>query len=177
MRARPRKNAVVLVRWTRRPGQDPLIKLVLFSILGLILCLVLMVFLPGLRSVGAVAIFTAVFAVILTAPTVASRRRFMQGLIRRINDTIGEVTGIPGNHLSVRQLRRLAGGEHLPVTVSGVPGLSLRVDRSPAVESSAPTKLSAVLTMTSPDDGTASFDRLMAAAIGPGSTTAAPDPS
>src|SRR5687768_5283172 len=101
VRHQPRQNAVTLVRWSKKPGQDPLVRFVLFAVFGLILGLILMVFLPGLRSFGALASFTAIFAVILTAPTVSGQRRFMQGLTKRVNDTIVEVTGTAADQLSV----------------------------------------------------------------------------
>lgn len=170
----PRRNAVTLVRWTRKPGQDPFIKLVLFSIFGLMLCLLLMIFLPFLRSFGAVATFTAFFAVILTAPTVSSQRGFTEGLIKRVNDTISEVTGSPGNQLSVKEFRHLVkSGEQLSLPVSGVHGLGLHVERATALEKNAPERFAAVFTVIPPENGTASFDRLVAAAIGahPGSST------
>jgi hypothetical protein len=163
------RNSVTLVRWTKKPGQDPVARFVLFSIVGLLLCLVLMAFLPGLRSFGAVALFTAFFAVILTAPTVSSQRGFTQGLTRRVNETIVEVTGMSGDRLSVKQFRGLVkSGERLYLPVSGVQGLSLHVERAPILEKNAPEKFSAVFTVIPPDNGTASFDRLVAAAIGPG---------
>jgi hypothetical protein len=169
----PRRNAVTLVRWTRKPGQNPFIKFVLFSIFGVMLCLVLMIFLPGLRSFGAVATFTAFFAVILTAPTVSSQRGFTQGLTKRVNDTISEVTGSPGNQLSVKEFRRLVkSGEQLSLPVSGVLGLGLHVERIPVLEKNASERFSAVFTVIPPENGTASFDRLVSAAIGarPGSS-------
>ena len=30
----PRKNTVALVRWSRRPGESPVIKFVMFSVFG-----------------------------------------------------------------------------------------------------------------------------------------------
>lgn len=168
----PGKNSVTLVRWTKKPGQDPVIRFVLFSILGLILCLFLMAFLPLLRSFGAVALFTAFFAVTLTAPTVSSQRGFTRGLTRRINDTIVEVTGSPGDQLSVKQFQHLVkSGGRLPLSVRGVQGLSLHVERAPILDRNAPEKFSAVFTVMPPDNGTASFDRLVAAAIGAGPGT------
>lgn len=176
----PGKNAVTLVRWSKKPGQDPIVRFVLFSIFGLLLCLMLMVFLPGLRSFGALVSFTAIFAVILMSPTVSSHRRFTQGLTKRINDTIAEVTSTPGDQLSVKQFRSLIkSGEQLALSVSGVPGLRLHVERAPVLDKNAPEKWSAVFTVTPPENGTASFDRLVAAAIGtgPDASTTRTDPA
>ncbi|WP_223979358.1 hypothetical protein [Arthrobacter sp. NicSoilB8] len=141
------------------------------SILGLILCLFLMIFLSGLRSFGAVVLFTLCFAALLTVRSVSARRRFMRGLTTRINETLAEVTHSPGDQLSVRQFRRMAkSGEKLPLPVSGVAGLHLHVARASTLEKNAPEKWVAVFTVVPPENGTASFDRLVAAAInaGPG---------
>lgn len=163
----PGKNTVTVVRWTQKPAQDPLVRLIVFGILCLILGLVLMSFLPGLRSFGALASFTAFFAALFTAPAVSSRRRFRQGLTRRVNDTIVEVTGAPGDQLSVKQFRDLIrSGEQLALPVGGVQGLNLHVERAPAAQKNAPEYWCAVLTVVPPENGTASFDRLVAAAVG-----------
>jgi hypothetical protein len=170
----PRENTVALVRWSKNPG-EALIHFVIFSVLGLILCLVLMVFIPGLRSFGALAMFTAVFAGILTIPTVSSQRSFMRGLTKKVNDTIVEVTSAPGDQLSVRQLRQMVkSGEQLPLLVNGVPGLNLQVEVASTPKKNTPGKWRAVFTVIPPENGTDSFDRLLAAAIdaGPGTSNA-----
>ena len=48
-RDQPRKDIVALVRWSKKPGENPVFKFIMTSILGLILCLFLMIFLPFLR--------------------------------------------------------------------------------------------------------------------------------
>jgi hypothetical protein len=131
----------------------------LSSIFGLILCLFLMIFLPFLRSFGAMVLFTFLFAALLTVRTISAQRRFMRGLTKRINDTLAEVTSSPGDQLSVKQFRHMTkSGEQLPLLVSGLPGLNLHVARASTLERNAP------------ENGTASFDRLVAAAVnaGPG---------
>lgn len=162
----PRNNTVALVRWSRKPGEDPVIKFIVSSTFGLILCLFLMIFLPFLRSFGAVVLFTVFFAAILSAPALTAHRQFMRGLTKRINDTIAEATSDSADQLSVRQFRRMAKtGEKLPLLVSGVPGLNLHVARASTLEKNAPEKWVAVFTVAPPENGTASFDRLVAAAI------------
>lgn len=144
----------------------------MFSIFGLILCLILMIFIPSLRSFGAVALFTVFFAALLTAPTVSGQRRFIRGLTTRINDTIAEVTSTPGDQLSVKQFRHMVkSGEQLSLLVSGVPGLSLHVARASTLEKNAPEKWVVVFTVVPPENGTASFDRLVAAATNAGPDT------
>ncbi|MET4097283.1 hypothetical protein [Arthrobacter sp. UYCu712] len=172
-RNQPRKDTVALVRWSKKPGENPVIKFIMSSIFGLILSLFLMIFLSGFRSFGAVVFFTFFFAALLTVRTVGAERKFMRGLTKRINDTIAEVTSDPGDQLSVKQFRHMTkSGEKLPLRVSGVPGLNLHVARASTLEKNAPEKWVAVFTGVPPENGTASFDRLVAAAInaGPGST-------
>lgn len=171
----PRNNTVALVRWSKKPSESPVVKFVMFSVFGLILSIVLMMFFPGLRSFGAVVLFTAFFAALLTVPTVKARRTFMLGLTKRVNDTIAEVTNTPGDQLSVKDFQRLVkGGERLPLLVSGVPGLNLHVERMRSLDNNAPEKWLAVFTVVPPESGTESFDRLVAAATaaGRGGTTA-----
>lgn len=173
----PGKHTVALVRWSRTPGEHPVIKFVLFSILGVILCLILMIFLPGLRSFGAVVLFTFFFAALLTFPALSGRRKFMRGLTKRVNDTVAEVTNTPGDQLSVKEFRRMVkSGERRPLLVGGVPGLNLHVERIAALEKDAPNRWLAVFTVVPPENGTASFDRLVAAAIDadPGTTATRP---
>ena len=172
-RDQPRKDTVALVRWSKQPGEHPATKFIMSSILGLILCLFLMIFLSGLRSFLAMVLFTFCFAALLTVRSVSAQRRFMRGLTKRINDAIAEVTSRPGDQLSVQQFRHMAkSGEKLPLVVSGVPGLHLHVARASTLEKHAPEKWVAVFTVVPPENGTASFDRLVAAAISAGPGTA-----
>jgi hypothetical protein len=135
-------------------------------------------FIPFLRSFGAVVLFTAFFATLITIPAVADRRRLMQGLTKRVNDTIAEVTNTPADQLSVKEFRHMVkSGEQLPLLVSGVPGLNLHVERAAMPGRNAPEKWLAVLTVVPPENGTASFDRLVAAAIDPGCGTTRANPT
>lgn len=162
----PRQNTVALVRWSRKPGESPAIKFVLFSVCGLILCLVLMMFISGLRNFGAVALFTVFFATLLTVPTIMGRRTFMVGLTKRVNDTIAEVTNTPGDQLSVKEFQRMVkSGERRQLLVGGVPGLTLHVERMGSLDNNAPERWLAVFTVAPPETGTESFDRLVAAAV------------
>jgi hypothetical protein len=168
-RDQPRKDTVALVRWSKKPGESPVFKFIMSSIFGLILCLFLMIFLPFLRSFGAMVLFTVLFAALLTVRTVSAQRRFMKGLTKRVNDTLAEVTSSPGDQLSVKQFRHMTkNGEHLPLLVSGLPGLNLHVARASTLERNAPEKWVAVFTVVPPENGTASFDRLVAAAVDAG---------
>lgn len=168
------KRTVALVRWSKKPGENPLVRFVVSSVFALILCFFLMIFIHGLRTFGAVVLFTVIVSALLTGPTISRQRAFMTGLTKRVNDTIAEVTGTPGDLLSVKEFRRMVkSGERLPLVVGGVPGLNLHVERVASVETNAPEKWFAVFTVVPPEIGTASFDRLVAAASDahPGTTS------
>ena len=93
----------------------------------------------------------------------------MLGLTKRVNDTIAEVTNTPGDQLSVKEFQRMVkSGERRSLLVSGVPGLNLHVERMGSLDSNAPEKWLAVFTVVPPENGTESFDRLVAAAIAAG---------
>lgn len=160
-----RRNTVTLVRWSKKPGEDPFIRFIMLSVFGLVLCLISMIFLPFLRNFAAFALFMVIFPAILTVPTISGRRGFMRELTKTVNDTVIEVTGARSDQLSVRQFRQLVkSGEQLPLLVNGVPGLNLHVERTSTLAKNAPEKWLVVFTVIPPDNGTASFDRLLAAA-------------
>ena len=71
-----------------------------------------------------------------------------------------------GCQLSVRYFRQLIkSGEQLSLLVNGVPGLNLHVERASTLQKNASEKWLVVFTVIPPENGTASFDRLLAAAI------------
>ncbi|MDR6686414.1 hypothetical protein J2Y41_001975 [Arthrobacter sp. 1088] len=159
-------DAVEIVRWMRKPGDKPIIKFVTFSILAVILWLILMIFMPALRNAVPASIFIAVFAAILTIPTVVAQRNLVRGLAKRINDTLTELTGSPDDKISTKQLRKLIkSGEQLPLLINGVPGLRLHVKRVASAKEDGSEKLLAVITVAPVSSGTASFDRLLEAAL------------
>jgi hypothetical protein len=133
------------------------------------MCLFLMIFLPFVRNPGGVALFMIVFPALLTAHAATGRREFMRGLVKRVNDTVAEVTNTPGDQLSVKDFQHLVKtGEQRPLLVDGVPGLNLQVHRMATAQKDAPEKWVAVLTVVPPENGTESFDRLVAAALDAG---------
>ncbi|MET3904546.1 hypothetical protein [Paenarthrobacter sp. 4246] len=168
------KDTVTVVQWEIKSGDEPVIKFVIFSVLGVLLGLLLMIFMPAFRSIGALALFTLVFAGILTIPVIAAQRNFMREVAKRVNDTIDEVTGSSRCGLSVKQLNRLIrNGGSWPLTVSGVPGLRLQVQRVLAREEDAPAAWRAMITAVAPRNGLSSFDRLLEAALSGGQGTSA----
>lgn len=169
-------------QWSGRPGQDAFAMFIGSGVIGLVLCLILMIFAPGLRSFGATTVFTALFAVGLTTLSVASKasneRAFLHGVTAEVNDTILKLTGNPNDCLSVEDFRALIeSGKRLPLLVNGVAGLDLSVvrkrppvAREPVIkrEENVITTTRVVITVTPPDYGITSFDRLLAAAIDAG---------
>lgn len=150
-----------------------------FCVIGLVLCLILMIFVPVLRSSGATTVFTALFAVGLTTLAVASKssaeRAFLRRVTAEVNGTLVGVTGNPNDSLTVEEFRALMeNGRRVPLLVNGVPGLDLSVVRDrPAVAREPVVKrvdnevrtTRVVITVTPPDYGISSFDRLLSAAI------------
>jgi hypothetical protein len=144
-----------------------------------VLCLLLMIFIPGLRSGGAFTLFTGVFTLVFTTLAIkgkaSAERRFMEGLTGTVNDIIAELTGNIANQLSAKQFRSLIEtGKPLSILVNGVPGLELVAIREqpPAQVRNAVIKrvdnvvwtTRIAITSTPPDYGITSFDRLLSAA-------------
>lgn len=172
-------HAFTSEQWSGQPAKDGGSMFVGSAIIGAVLCLVLMIFVPGLRSGGAFTLFTAAFAVLFTALAIkgkaSAERKFLAALTATLNDTIAGLTGNIEHRLSAQQFRALIeNGAPLPLPVNGVPGLDLQAIREkPAVQprnaagkrvdNVAPaTRI--VITATPPDYGITSFDRLLAAA-------------
>jgi hypothetical protein len=166
-------------QWSGQPAKDAGNMFVGCAVIGAVLCLVLMIFIPGLRSGGAFTLFTGVFALVFTTLAIkgkaSAERRFLEGLTGTVNDVIAGLTGNIANQLSVKQFRSLIEtGKPLSILVNGVPGLELVAIREqpPAQVRNAVIKrvdnvvwtTRIAITATSPDYGITSFDRLLAAA-------------
>lgn len=166
-------------QWSGRPAQDGGNLFVGLAVIGAVLCLVLMIFVPGLRSGGAFTLFTAAFAIVFTVVLIrgkaSAERKFLEDLTATVNDIIAGLTGNIAQALSAQQFRALIeNGEPLPLLVNGVPGLELSVVREQPpvqVRNSAVKRVDnvvrttrVVITATPPDYGITSFDRLLAAA-------------
>lgn len=168
-------------QWSGRPAKDGGNLFVGLVLIGAVLGLILMIFVPGLRSGGALTLFTAAFAVIFTALAIRAKasaeRKFLAQLTATVNDIIVGLTGNIEHRLSSDQLRtQIENGKPLPLLVNGVPGLELQATteqppepaRNPAgkrVDSAARITRIAI-SATPPDYGITSFDRLLAAAAG-----------
>ena len=173
-------HAFTSEQWSGRPAKDGGSIFVWSVIIGAVLCLVLMIFVPGLRSGGAFTLFTAAFAVLFTVLAIkgkaSTERKFLEALTATLNDTIVGLTGNVADRLSAEQFRALIeNGEPLPLPVNGVPGLELQAirDQQPVPVRNPVVKRTdnvvrttrVVITVTPPDYGTTSFDHLLAAAV------------
>jgi hypothetical protein len=161
-------------QWSGRPADGAGATFGGFSVIGFVLCLLLMTFTPALRDVGATMLFVAVFASAFTVLAIlgknSSERAFLQRLTGTANDVILELTADRTNQLSPDGLRSLLlEGGSLPLLVNGVSGLHLKVVPlpSPKPRQNAEPKADAVTTTriviaaTPPDYGIRSFDRLL----------------
>lgn len=160
--------------WTGRPADGAGAMFGGFSIIGFVLCLILMLFVPGLRDVGATMLFVAIFASTFTVLGVlgksSAERAFLQRLTATVNDVILELTADGAKQLSADELRSLLiDGGSVPLLVNGVSGLHLKVIPEPAPKpkqnakpnTDAVTTTRVVIAATPPDYGISSFDRLL----------------
>ena len=167
-------------QWSGRPAQDGGTMFIGCAVIGAVLGLILMIFVPGLRSGGALTLFTVAFAVVFTALAIkgkaSAERKFLEGLTGTVNDVILGLTGNVAHRLSAQQFRALIeNGEPLALLVNGVPGLELQAirDQQPVPVRNPVVKRTdnvvrttrVVITVTPPDYGTTSFDHLLAAAV------------
>jgi hypothetical protein len=166
-------------QWSGRPAQDGVNMFIGLAVIGAVVCLVLMIFVPGLRSGGAFTLFTAVFAIVFTVLLIAGKasaeRKFLKDLTETANDIIVGLTGNIADRLPAPQFRALIeNGKPLRLLVNGVPGLELQAirDQKPVPVRNPVVKRTenvirttrVVITVTPPDYGVTSFDRLLAAA-------------
>lgn len=164
--------------WTGRPADGASAIFGRFSVIGFVLCLVLMLGLPWLRDVGATMLFVASFATVCTGVGIlgksAAERAVLQRLTATVNDVILELTADKAKQLSVDEFRSLlVEGGSVPLLVNGVSGLHLKVVPEPShnpkqnakPNSNVVTTTRVVLAAIPPDYGISSFDRLLETAI------------
>jgi hypothetical protein len=147
-----------------------------FAFVGVLLSLLLMIFIPGLRSVGASIQFSAVFAGFCTLLGIITEAFAKDNSIRSAastaNNVIAALTGTCDHALTVAELKELRyTRDTVPLPIHGVPGLGMRVmqqhprNAEPQTVTAAANSKGAghvVITVTPPDYGIASFDRLLA---------------
>lgn len=165
-------------QWSGRPGRDAFSRFIGNGLMGLVVCLLLMIPVPFLRNPGALLLFTVLFAALFTTVSVRTKfsteNHFLQELTADVNETILQLTGNPKDRLSAEDFQTLIEtGDRVPLTINGLSGIDLRVIQKrtqqvqePAVRTDAKvtTTTRVVLTITPPDYGIESFDRLLAAA-------------
>jgi hypothetical protein len=162
--------------WTGRPDDGAGALFGRLSVVGLALCFLLMLLVPGLRDVAAVVLFVAMFATTFTALSVLARssreRAFLQGVTASVNDVLHELSVDGAPQLGADDLRLLLVNRHTrPLSVNGVAGLEIKVIRNTSPKPSQHAKpimkpvttTYVVLAATPPDYGVESFDRLLEA--------------
>jgi hypothetical protein len=160
--------------WTGRPAAAAGAMFGRFSVVGFVVCLTLMMFVPWLRDVGATVLFVAIFATAFTTLSIlaksSSERAVLQRLTATVNEVVLELTADKGKLLSAEEFRSLLiNGKRLPLLVNGVSGLDLRLLQEPSVKpaqnpkpkTDVVTTTRVVLAATPPDYGISSFDRLL----------------
>jgi hypothetical protein len=125
-----------------------------------IVCLVLMIFIPPLRNFGAVFVVSAVSALGLTIAFVFTevkrQRWFITNQTEAVNEFIVESTGDPTSRITVERFRQLIEfSGKLPLSINGVPCLELKATGDRTADRQI------VATVTAPDYGLDSFDRLL----------------
>lgn len=121
-------------QWTGKLGSEVFWILFGSGVVGFLVSLIMMIFVPSLRDFGAVALFTALFAISFTAILVAARSSSEQAFLRKftsaVNETIADLSGSAKDQLSVELSRNMIeGGGRLPISVNGVPGLEIEAVR------------------------------------------------
>lgn len=162
--------------WTGRPDDGAGALFGKLSVVGLALCFLLMLLIPGLRDVSAVVLFVAMFATTFTALSILARssreRAFLQGVTASVNEVLHELSVDSAAQLGADDLRLLlVTGKTRPLSVNGVAGLELKVIRNTSPKPSKHAKpimkpittTYVVLAATPPDYGVESFDRLLEA--------------
>lgn len=160
--------------WTGRPADGAGTTFGRFSVVGLVLCLFLMLFVPWLRNLGAMMLFVAFFATACTALSIRAKDSRERAVLQRLTATVNEVvlalTADRAEQLSAENFRSLLiDGGSRPLPVNGVTGMHLKVVRgsSPKPKPNAGPKPEEVSTThvaleaTAPDYGIGSFDRLL----------------
>ena len=163
--------------WTGRPGDDAGAMFTGFAVIGFLVCLTLMLFIPVLRGTGATVLFVGIFAATFTALVIRGRvlseRAFVQRLTATVNEVILELTADRSRQLKVEELRSLlVKGTRRPLSLNGVSGMDLRIVRDPAPKqqncsskNDVVTTTRVVLAAAPPDYGLSSFDRLLETAV------------
>jgi hypothetical protein len=168
-------------QWDGQPGKGGCSMFIGSVILGYILAVILMIFIPPLREGSAATVLALIIGIIITwsgiSGTSSKQKAFLRNRLNKINDTVLGITGNPNDRLSTSDLRSLIERQRSrPLLVNGVPGVELRAVQSkapgptrtvqvkgkPAQYQTEPVITTTILIeMTAPDLGLASFDRLL----------------
>lgn len=168
-------------QWNGQPGKGGCGMFIGSVILGYILAVILMIFIPPLRDGSAATVFAFIVGIVITWAGIGSgaslQRAFLRDLLAKVNETVLGITGNPNDRLSASDLRSLIERQRSrSLLVNGVPGVELRAVQSktpgptrtvqvkgrPAQYQTDPIITTTILIeMTAPDLGLDSFDRLL----------------
>jgi hypothetical protein len=161
----PATNAKIIAtitpkQWSGQPAKDSGSLFFGFVIIMVVVCLFLMIFIPPLRNFGAVLAVSVVLSLALTIAYVVSeakrQNRFLTDLTETVNEFIVESTGDRSSQITVDRFRLLIEySGKLPLSINGVPCLELKAAGKRTAERQI------VATVTAPDYGLDSFDRLL----------------
>ena len=113
-------------------GRPPIFTVFFVSLfIGFIASLFLLMVIPALRSLGAMFLFASTCAAIATRLLIAAQLSAEESILHRLRDhinrTVLELTGGGRQQLSLQDLKSLmAGGQPIPLLVSGIPGPEVR---------------------------------------------------
>lgn len=159
----PATNAKIIAtvtqkQWTGRPLKDSGKVFLGALILTAAAFLILSIFIPPLYHVIMPLGFWSALAltVFLVGYQVRQEKRFLAALTESINEFIVESTGDPSSRITAARLRQLLEfSGKLPLNINGVPCLDLKASGDRSADRHI------VATVTAPDYGLDSFDRLM----------------
>lgn len=161
----PATNAKIIAtitqkQWSGRPLKD-CGKLFLGTlIMAAVVCLILSIFIPPLQNASVampLGFFSALaLTIYFVAYDVQREKRFLAALTESINEFIVESTGDRSSRITAARLRQLLEfSGKLPLSINGVPCLELKASG----DRNADRQI--VATVTAPDYGLHSFDRLL----------------
>jgi hypothetical protein len=147
-------------KFAGNPGKDAGTLFIGAGFATFLACLLLMIFIPPLQNVGVVIIICTLSAITITVwdivSTIRREKRYLTGLTETVNDFIVESTGDRSSRITVTRLRQLIDfGGKLPLSMNGVPCLDLTVGGQRFGSRVV------IATVTAPDYGLESFDRLL----------------
>jgi hypothetical protein len=159
----PATNAKIIAtitqnQWSGRPAKDCGKLFFGALVMASVAFLILSIFIPPLYSaVMPLGFFSALaLTIYLVTYDVRREKRFLTNLTESINEFIVESTGDRASRITAARLRQLLEfSDKLPLSINGVPCLELKATGARNADRQI------VATVTAPDYGLDSFDRLL----------------